>query len=77
MIGKKRLVDVRTSLLAECEEARLDPMQWLSEQMDILERSGAAKDEEIATLKLIRDGLQPKSGRAKSIRKKARSRAAN
>jgi hypothetical protein len=77
MIGKKRLTDVRTSLLDECAKSRIDPARWLDEQIGKLEVAAPVNAREIETLKLIRDGLQSKSSRPKRVRKRTRARSAD
>ena len=73
MIGKKRLRDVRASILNECGKAAIDPAQWFGEQIDKLEHGTPVNTLEIETLKLIRDGLQSKPSGAKRIRKRTRT----
>jgi hypothetical protein len=76
MIGKKRLTDVRTSLLNKRAESPIDPARWLDEQIGRLEVAAPVNVREIETLKLIRDGLQSKSVRPKRVRKRTRARSA-
>lgn len=77
MIGKKRLRDVRASLLEECTKADMDPVVWFDEQIRKLETGTAANALEIETLKLIRDGLQAKPSDAKPIRKNPKPKISN
>jgi len=77
MIGKKRLTDVRASLLDECAKSRIDPTRWLDEQISKLEVAAPVNVREIETLKLVRDGLKSKSSRSKRAGKRTRAHSAD
>jgi hypothetical protein len=65
MIGKKRLSEVRASVLKTCAQAGIDPARWFDEQIGKLEHTPLPNAREIETLRLIRDGLQSKTPGAK------------
>lgn len=69
MIGKKKLSEIRASVVKACAEAGLDPAVWTEEQISKANRAKRRNKAEIETLTLLRDGLRA------TVARKRRSRA--
>ena len=65
MIGKKKLSEIRASLLETCGASGEDVIKSLDERVRKRERRQPPNRVEIETLKLIRDGLREKPKTAK------------
>ncbi len=70
MIGKKSLAEIRDSLREACQQAAIDPDEWIAEQLRKLDSKSSARPHEIETLELIRSGLRARSSTGKRPRKK-------
>lgn len=71
MIGKKKLKEIRASVVKACDQAGIDPEVWLAEEINKANRAEARNKVEIETLRLVRDGLRA----AESQKRRARARS--
>lgn len=72
MIGKKKLSEIRASLVKACAKAGIDPAVWMDEEISKAHRAKPRNNAEIETLTLVRDGLRSTAKRQR--RSRARSK---